>query len=123
MQKMPGWLSAVMTDGIFMGLVLLKLQRPLRKGKSEPKLRRNVRNMAVAGTSALAVMLTGAPVTTPLTKWLQARNWGLLKWLQLPLWLEVSIALIELARLCIHQTSSGFHGQSREDLIVTQSVS
>ena len=59
-------------------------------------LRRNVRNMAVAGTSAVAVMLTGTPVTTPLTKWVQRRNWGLVKWLQLPLWLEVPIALILL---------------------------
>jgi len=66
MQKMPGWLSAAITGGIFMVLLLLELRRPLRKGKSEPKLRRNVRNMAVAGTSAVAVMLTGTPVTTPL---------------------------------------------------------
>lgn len=96
MQKMPGWLSSAITGGIFMVLVLLELRRPLRKGKSEPKLRRNVRNMAVAGTSAVAVMLTGTPVTTPLTKWVQRRNWGLVKWLQLPLWLEVPIALILL---------------------------
>jgi sterol desaturase/sphingolipid hydroxylase (fatty acid hydroxylase superfamily) len=96
MQKMPGWLSAAINGGTFMVLVLLELRRPLRKGKSEPKLRRNVRNMAVAGTSAVAVMLTGTPVTTPLTKWVQRKNWGLVKWLQLPLWLEVPIALILL---------------------------
>src|SRR5258705_3053276 len=58
MQKVPGWLSAAITGGVFMALILLELRRPLRKAKSEPKLRRNLRNMAVAGTSAVAVMLT-----------------------------------------------------------------
>src|SRR6059058_2930558 len=81
MQKMPGWLSSTISGGIFIGLVLLELRRPLRKVKSEPKLRRNLRNMAVAGTSAVAVTLTSMPVTTPLTKWVQRRNWGTVKWL------------------------------------------
>ncbi len=39
--------------------VLLELRRPLRKDKSEPKLRRNIRNIAVAGTSVVAIMLSG----------------------------------------------------------------
>jgi len=96
METLPGWLTATITGGIFIGLVLLELRRPLRKGNSEPKLRRNVRNMAVAGTSAIAVALTGAPVTRPLTKWVQRRNWGVVKWLRLPLWLEVPMALLLL---------------------------
>jgi len=63
-QKIPGWIGAAITGGIFIGLVLLELRRPLREAKSEPKLRRNVRNIAVAGTSAMAIMVTAAPVTT-----------------------------------------------------------
>jgi sterol desaturase/sphingolipid hydroxylase (fatty acid hydroxylase superfamily) len=95
-QKIPGWLSATIIGGVFIGLVLMELRRPLRKRKSEPKLRRNIRNMAVAGTSAVAIMLTGAPVTTPLTRWVQRRRWGLVQWLPLPLWLKVPMALILL---------------------------
>ena len=56
LQKVPGWLSAIVVSGIFTGLVLLEWRRPLRKKTSEPKLRRNIRNMAVAGTSAVAVL-------------------------------------------------------------------
>ncbi|HEY5742406.1 MAG TPA: sterol desaturase family protein [Terrimicrobiaceae bacterium] len=41
-------------------------------------------------------MLTGTPVTTPLTKWVERRNWGLVKWLRLPVWVEVPVALILL---------------------------
>jgi sterol desaturase/sphingolipid hydroxylase (fatty acid hydroxylase superfamily) len=93
---MPGWLSAAITGGVFVGLVLLELRRPLRKRKTEPKLRRNIRNVAVAGTSAVAVMLTSAPVTKPLTRWVHRRNWGLVKWLRLPIWLELPVALILL---------------------------
>jgi sterol desaturase/sphingolipid hydroxylase (fatty acid hydroxylase superfamily) len=96
MRRLPAWLSAITVTSIFIGLVLLEWRRPLRKKTSEPKLRRNVRNMAVAGTSAVAVMLTAAPVTAPLTKWVHRRNWGLLKWLRLPSWLEVPLALILL---------------------------
>ena len=96
LQKVPGWLSAIVVSGIFTGLVLLEWRRPLRKKTSEPKLRRNIRNMAVAGTSAVAVILTSAPVTTPLTKWVHRRNCGLVKWLRLPCWLEVPLALILL---------------------------
>jgi sterol desaturase/sphingolipid hydroxylase (fatty acid hydroxylase superfamily) len=93
MAKMPGWLSAALTGGVFLGLVLLELRRPLRKTESEPKLRRNVRNMAVAGASAVAIMLTAMPVTAPLTRFVQRRRWGLVKWRRLPLWVEVPIAL------------------------------
>jgi hypothetical protein len=48
--------------------------------------------MTVAGTSAVAIMLFGAPITAPVTRWVQRRNWGLIKWLRLPLWLEVPVA-------------------------------
>ena len=96
MHRLPTWLSAVTVTSVFIALVLLEWRRPLRKKTSEPKLRRNVRNMAVAGTSAVAVMLTAAPVTAPLTKWVHRRNWGLLKWLRLPFWLEAPLALILL---------------------------
>ncbi len=96
MQKIPGWISAAIMGGVFVGLVLLELRRPLRKEKSEPKLRRNFRNMAVAGTSAVAIMLTAAPVTTPLTRWVERRKWGLVKWIRLPLRFEVLIALVLL---------------------------
>lgn len=96
MQKMPGWLSGAIAGGVFIGLVLLELRRPLRKGESEPKLRRNLRNMATAGVSAIAVMLTATPVTVPLTRFVQRRKWGLVKWLWLPLWLEVPVALVLL---------------------------
>jgi sterol desaturase/sphingolipid hydroxylase (fatty acid hydroxylase superfamily) len=93
---MAGWLSAAITGGVFVTLVLLELRRPLRKAESEPKLRRNVRNMAVAGASAVAVMLTAMPATAPLTRLVQRRNWGLVKSLRLPLWFEVPVALVLL---------------------------
>ncbi len=95
-RKMPAWLSVAIVSGIFIGLVILEWRRPLRKQTSEPKLRRNIRNMAVAATSAVAVMLTSEPITTPLTKWVHRRNWGLVKRLRLPSWLEVPLVLVLL---------------------------
>lgn len=90
---MPDWLSAICIGGVFVGLVLVELLRPLRKRKAEPKLRRNIRNMAVACVSAGAVNLTSSPVSTALSEWVQRKRWGLVKQLRLPLFLEVPIAL------------------------------
>ena len=42
------------------------------------------------------MIFTSAPVTTPLAKWVHRRNCGLVKWLRLPCWLEVPLALILL---------------------------
>src|SRR3982750_5043722 len=114
MRKMSGWFSATMTCGIFIGLVLLELRRPLRKRRSEPKLRRNIRNMAVAGTSAVAIMLTAAPVTTPLTRWVERRKWGVTKWLRLPLAVEGTVALILLDYL-LYLWHVAFHKMRSEE--------
>ena len=96
MHKLPGWLSGLVIGGVFVTLIVAELRRPLRKTESEPKLRRNLRNMAVAGTSAISIMLTAMPLTAPLTRTVQRRKWGLLKRLPLSLALEVPIALLLL---------------------------
>ncbi len=96
MKKLPGWLSGAIIGGVFVSLIVAESRRPLRKGETESKLRRNLRNMAVAGTSAIAIMLTAMPVTAPLTRFVQRRRWGLLKRLRLPIALEVPLALLGL---------------------------
>ena len=66
----------------------LEHRRPLRRSV-EPKLRREVRNLSVAGVSAIAVVLAERPIVMPLAALVQNRNWGLLRLFGLPLWMEI----------------------------------
>ena len=89
---MPGWLGAVLTLGTFAALVLLENRRPLRRAV-ESKLRRNARNLAVATISAVSLQLAEQPLVRPLTRWVERRRFGLLKSMQLPAWLEITLAI------------------------------
>src|SRR3546814_20795656 len=56
--RMPGWLGAAMVVGAFGTLLWLEHRRPLRRAV-EPKARRNLRNLAVAGISAAVLQEIG----------------------------------------------------------------
>lgn len=94
-QRRTYWLRAALVGGTFLGLILLERRRPLRRAV-EPKLRREGRNLAMAGLSAVAVHLAETPITTRLTRQVQRRRWGLLKRLPLPQWLETLLAVVLL---------------------------
>src|SRR5436853_6549824 len=92
LRPLPGWVSGVVSIGVFGVLLWMELRRPLRKAV-EPKLRRNARNLAVAGLAALSLRIAEQPVVGPLSRIICRRRWGLLPWLALPLWLEVAAAV------------------------------
>lgn len=94
--KMLQWLSASLLVGAFGTLVWLERRRPLRRAKSEPKLRREVRNLAVATLGAITLQIAERPVVAPLTRLVERRRIGLLKYLRLPKWLEVMSAVVLL---------------------------
>lgn len=79
--------------GTFGLLVWLENRRPLRSAV-EPKLRRNTRNLAVAGTAALALLLAEQPIAAPLTEFVERRKIGLLKVFRLPKIPETLLAVV-----------------------------
>jgi sterol desaturase/sphingolipid hydroxylase (fatty acid hydroxylase superfamily) len=91
----PGWLSAASVGGTFTALLLLELRRPLRR-PVESKLRRNARNLAVAGLAAATVQLIERPVVAPLARLVEERRWGLLKRFRLPVWIEALLGAVLL---------------------------
>lgn len=91
--RIPGWLNALLVGGTFLSLVWLERRRPLRKRNLEPKLRRDMRNLAVAAGSAAAIQAAERPVVEPLARFVERRRWGLLKQVRLPVWLEVPLAV------------------------------
>ena len=60
----------------------------------EPKERRVLRNLAVAGATAVVAQVAEKPVVEPLTAMVERRRWGLLQRLRLPAWLEVPLAVV-----------------------------
>ena len=88
-------IGPLVIGGMFAALVWLERRRPLRR-ETEAKLVRNVRNLAVAATSALAIQLAEAPVVMPLAKAVHRRRWGLLKRRGFPRWLENVLAVVML---------------------------
>jgi sterol desaturase/sphingolipid hydroxylase (fatty acid hydroxylase superfamily) len=94
MKKVPAWIGALAIGSTFLLLLWGEIRRPLRRREAEPKLRRNARNLAIAGIAGFTLQLAEAPVTRRLTKLVEQRRWGLLKRVSLPLWLETSLAAI-----------------------------
>ncbi len=93
--KLSTWLSAPLMLGAFGALVWLERRRALRR-EVEPKLRHEARNLMVAAISAAALQITERPVVERLTALVERRRWGLLKRVRLPLWIEVTLAVILL---------------------------
>ncbi len=92
-RKVPGWLSAPLVVGAFGLLWLLERRRPLRR-EVEAKLRRNARNLAVAGVAAVSLQLVERPIIQPLTELVERRGYGMLKLVRLPKWMEVALAVV-----------------------------
>lgn len=92
-RKVPAWLRGTLVVGMFGVLWFLERRRPLRR-EVEPKLRRNGRNLAIAGLAAVSLRAIEQPVIDPLTALIEKRRWGLLKLIPLPRWLEVALAVV-----------------------------
>ncbi len=94
--KFSGWFSSGMIVVTFCALAWLERRRPLRRHISEPKSKREVRNLAVAAVGAGALLFLERPVILPLAQFVEGHGWGLLKQASLPLWLETALAVLLL---------------------------
>jgi sterol desaturase/sphingolipid hydroxylase (fatty acid hydroxylase superfamily) len=92
-RKLGSWLSASLVVGAFGALLWLERRRPLRR-EVEPKLNHDARNLAVATFAALSLQLAERPFILPLSKLSERLEWGLLKRLRLPAWLEAALAVV-----------------------------
>jgi sterol desaturase/sphingolipid hydroxylase (fatty acid hydroxylase superfamily) len=91
--RIPTWVSAGLVLGTFAALVIAEHHRPLRR-RTESKLRRNARNLAVAGLSAATLRLLEKPVVEPLAELVERRRWGVLNRLPVPHALKLPIAIL-----------------------------
>ncbi|MGH8012540.1 MAG: sterol desaturase family protein [Candidatus Binataceae bacterium] len=94
-RELPGWLSVGLILGVVAVITWLEIKRPLRR-QTQDRLRRNSRNLMVATLSAAAIRYAEKPVTNTLARLVHRKNFGLVKWMRLPVWLEVITAGILL---------------------------
>jgi sterol desaturase/sphingolipid hydroxylase (fatty acid hydroxylase superfamily) len=94
--NLKGWLGAGLATGAFCAFAWLERRRPLRRHTVEPKFKREIRNLSIAGIGAGALMLLERPAILPLAQLVEAHNWGVLRQLRLPRWLEVALAVLIL---------------------------
>jgi sterol desaturase/sphingolipid hydroxylase (fatty acid hydroxylase superfamily) len=92
MPRAAQWLGGALVLGAFAALVWAEHRRPLRR-ETEPKLRRDARNLAVAVLSAATLRVLEKPLVEPLAEHVERRRWGLLQRLNLPKWIEVPLAI------------------------------
>lgn len=95
MKKFLTLISFPIAFGTFGVLIWLENRRPLRES-IEPKLKRNARNLTIAGLAAVALQLAEQPLARPLTKIVERKNLGLLKIFKLPPLLETILAVVLL---------------------------
>jgi sterol desaturase/sphingolipid hydroxylase (fatty acid hydroxylase superfamily) len=91
-RRPPGWLKIGLGVGAFALLLILETRRPLRR-QVEPKLRRDLRNLAVAAAGAAALQLVERPLVSPLARTVEARGLGLVKLAPLPAWAETALGV------------------------------
>ncbi len=89
------WLTGLFAAGTFAALYILEKKRPLRKSIESPETNA-LRNLAIASTAGLAINLLEKPVTNNLTRFVDAKNVGILKIFRLPKFVETALAVILL---------------------------
>jgi len=94
-REIPGFFNALLIFGTLATLVIQELRHPLRQSR-ENKLRRDLRNLAIAAASAATVSLMERPVTTPLARAVERQHWGLLKLVRLPVSVELALSVVLL---------------------------
>jgi sterol desaturase/sphingolipid hydroxylase (fatty acid hydroxylase superfamily) len=85
--------SAILLAAEFILLAWLERRRPLRRA-TEPKIRREARNLALGGLGAVAMQLAEIPVASRLAAITEQHRWGVLNLVRLPLWAECVAALV-----------------------------
>lgn len=94
-REVPPWVGAVAVGAALAALVALELRRPLRRSV-ESKVRRDVRNLAVAAVGAAATMLAERPLALSAAAWVERRRVGLAQWLPLSAPLRTLMAVVAL---------------------------
>ncbi len=94
-RELPGWLNGFLVAGAAVTLLILEKKRPLRKMRLD-KMRRNSRNLAMGVMTAAIIRASEKPLVKRLMKESERRNFGLLRLVRMPVWLELLLSAVVL---------------------------
>lgn len=94
-REVPAWLGLAAAAAALGALVWLERRRPLRR-PTQGKVRRELRNLAVAALGAATAGVVARPVIHPLSRLVAERRWGLVQIVRLPVWAEVGVSVLLL---------------------------
>lgn len=92
-RDLPAWLSGAMVLGTLAAVVYFEIRRPLRQ-QHHGKIKRDVRNMAMAALSGATISVLETPLVHRLSQMAHRRGWGIVRVFRLPAWVEVSLAVV-----------------------------
>lgn len=90
---LPRWFAVSLVAGTFLALAWLERRRPLRRSV-EPTLQHTGRNLAIAALGSVAIQVAEMPLVSRVSAAVDRRGWGLLPRLRLPVWLEITAAVL-----------------------------
>jgi sterol desaturase/sphingolipid hydroxylase (fatty acid hydroxylase superfamily) len=93
--ELPGWLTGLLIVGTAAAVLYFETRRPLRKTRQD-KVRRDLRNLSMSAMTAATIRATEKPLVALLMREAQKRNFGLLRMVRLPAWLEVPLSVLLL---------------------------
>jgi sterol desaturase/sphingolipid hydroxylase (fatty acid hydroxylase superfamily) len=94
-RELPGWLNGLLFVGTVLTILYFEKKRPLRRTRRE-KIRRNIRNLFMGITTAATVRVSAKPLTAFLMREGEWRNFGLLRMVRMPVWLELLLSVVLL---------------------------
>jgi sterol desaturase/sphingolipid hydroxylase (fatty acid hydroxylase superfamily) len=92
-RRIPTWVSGAVVLGAFVAILWAETRNPLRQQKHH-KVRRDVRNLAVAAMSAVTLQALERPVVDLLAREVERHRWGLLKQVKLPRLVQTALAIL-----------------------------
>ena len=92
-KPLPWWIMGLLGAASLVLLRCLERRQPLRR-PVEPKLRREARNLSLAGVSAIALLMAERPIVMPVAELVEQRNWGILRQVEFSTSIEIAAALV-----------------------------
>ncbi|MFP4515910.1 MAG: sterol desaturase family protein [Desulfovibrionales bacterium] len=94
-KQLPGWLNGVLIVGAAATILYFENKRPLRRMRQDKK-RRDTRNLVLSIMTSAAIRATEKPLAMRLMKEAEKRNFGLLRAVRMPMWLELLLSVVLL---------------------------
>ena len=92
-QELPSWLNKTLIFVTLATVVVMEIKRPLRT-QTQPKLRRDMRNLGMSMMTAATIAIAEKPVVMQLSKAAESKRRGLLKQWRLPVGLDVFLSVV-----------------------------